>query len=44
MNRLLAARLVLVPHESHGYTMRESLLHKLAEMFAWADGVPGFAG
>lgn len=31
------ARLVLLPHESHGYTARESVLHALAEMFAWAD-------
>ncbi len=31
------ARLVLLPHESHGYTARESVLHSLWEMFAWAD-------
>lgn len=31
------ARLVLLPHESHGYRARESVLHTLAEMFAWAD-------
>jgi len=31
------ARLVLLPHESHGYRARESVLHVLAEMFAWAD-------
>lgn len=31
------ARLVLLPHESHGYRARESLLHVLAEMFDWAD-------
>lgn len=30
------ARLVLLPHESHGYRARESVLHVLAEMFAWA--------
>lgn len=31
------ARLVLLPHESHGYRAKESVLHVLAEMFAWAD-------
>jgi len=31
------ARLVLLPHESHGYAARESVLHALAEMFEWAD-------
>ena len=31
------ARLVLLPHESHGYAARESVLHVLAEMFEWAD-------
>jgi dipeptidyl aminopeptidase/acylaminoacyl peptidase len=31
------ARLVLLPHESHGYVARESVLHTLAEMFEWAD-------
>ena len=31
------ARLVLLPHESHGYRARESVLHVLAEMFTWAD-------
>jgi dipeptidyl aminopeptidase/acylaminoacyl peptidase len=31
------ARLVLLPHESHGYTARESVLHTLAEMLEWAD-------
>ena len=31
------ARLVLLPHESHGYTARESVLHTLAEMLDWAD-------
>jgi dipeptidyl aminopeptidase/acylaminoacyl peptidase len=29
------ARLVLLPHESHGYLARESILHTLAEMFEW---------
>lgn len=31
------ARLVLLPHESHAYRARESVLHVLAEMFDWAD-------
>ncbi len=31
------SRLVLLPHESHGYLARESVLHTLAEMFDWAD-------
>ena len=31
------ARLVLLPHESHGYRARESVLHTLAEMFEWAE-------
>ena len=31
------ARLVLLPHESHGYVARESVLHALAEMFEWAE-------
>jgi dipeptidyl aminopeptidase/acylaminoacyl peptidase len=31
------ARLVLLPHESHGYRARESVLHVIAEMFEWAD-------
>lgn len=30
------ARLVLLPHESHGYRAKESVLHVLAEMFEWA--------
>ena len=39
------ARLVMLPHESHGYLARESVLHVLAEQLAWADrwagaGVP----
>ena len=29
------ARLVLLPHESHGYVARESVLHLLAEEFGW---------
>ncbi|MGH7480780.1 MAG: prolyl oligopeptidase family serine peptidase [Longimicrobiales bacterium] len=31
------ARLVMLPHESHGYRARESVLHTLAEMVAWFD-------
>lgn len=31
------ARLVFLPHESHGYRARESVLHVLAEMFEWFD-------
>jgi dipeptidyl aminopeptidase/acylaminoacyl peptidase len=31
------ARLVLLPHESHGYRARESVMHVLWEMLAWAD-------
>ena len=31
------SRLVMLPHESHGYLGRESVLHSLAEMFEWAD-------
>ena len=31
------ARLVVLPHEGHGYVARESVLHVLAEQFAWAD-------
>ena len=31
------ARLVMLPHESHAYRSRESVLHVLAEMFDWAD-------
>jgi dipeptidyl aminopeptidase/acylaminoacyl peptidase len=30
-------RLVLLPHEAHGYSARESILHTLAEMLDWAD-------
>lgn len=29
------ARFVLLPHESHGYSARESVMHVLAEMDAW---------
>ncbi len=31
------ARYVTLPHESHGYVARESLLHTVAEMLNWAD-------
>ena len=31
------ARLVTLPHESHGYQARESILHMLWEMEAWLD-------
>jgi dipeptidyl aminopeptidase/acylaminoacyl peptidase len=31
------ARLVLLPHESHGYLARESVHHVVAEMLEWAD-------
>jgi dipeptidyl aminopeptidase/acylaminoacyl peptidase len=30
-------RLVMLPHESHGYRARESVLHMLWEMTAWLD-------
>ena len=29
------AKLVLLPHESHGYAARESIMHTLAEQHAW---------
>jgi hypothetical protein len=31
------SRLVMLPHESHGYRARESVLHALAEMIEWFD-------
>ena len=31
------ARLVMLPHESHGYRARESVLHCVAEMVEWMD-------
>jgi dipeptidyl aminopeptidase/acylaminoacyl peptidase len=31
------ARFVLLPHESHGYLARESVLHMLAEQFSWLE-------
>jgi dipeptidyl aminopeptidase/acylaminoacyl peptidase len=30
-------RLVMLPHESHGYIARESVMHALAEMIEWFD-------
>ncbi|MBN1271319.1 MAG: S9 family peptidase [Candidatus Aminicenantes bacterium] len=30
-------RMVMLPHESHGYRAKESVLHVLAEMFDWFD-------
>ena len=30
-------RLVLLPHESHGYSARESIMHTLYEMDRWMD-------
>lgn len=35
------SRLVILPHESHGYRARESVLHVLAEMFDWAGKYGG---
>jgi dipeptidyl aminopeptidase/acylaminoacyl peptidase len=35
------ARLVILPHESHGYRAKESVLHVLAEMFDWAGKYGG---
>ena len=31
------ARMVILPHESHGYRARESVLHTLYESFEWFD-------
>ena len=31
------ARLVILPHENHGYIGRESVLHVLAEQFGWLE-------
>jgi dipeptidyl aminopeptidase/acylaminoacyl peptidase len=31
------SRLVMLPHESHGYAARESVLHTLAEMLEWGE-------
>jgi dipeptidyl aminopeptidase/acylaminoacyl peptidase len=31
------ARLVMLPHESHGYRARESVMHTLWEMNSWLN-------
>jgi len=31
------ARLVMLPHESHGYRAKESIMHTLAEMIDWMN-------
>ena len=31
------ARLVMLPHESHGYRARESIMHLLWETTTWLD-------
>jgi dipeptidyl aminopeptidase/acylaminoacyl peptidase len=33
----VTTRLVMLPHESHGYVARESVMHVLAEMVEWMD-------
>jgi len=33
----VTCRLVMLPHESHGYRARESLMHMLWEMVTWLD-------
>ena len=39
------ARLVMLPHEGHGYIARESVLHVLAEQFDWLERwLPGGGG
>jgi dipeptidyl aminopeptidase/acylaminoacyl peptidase len=38
------ARLVVLPHESHSYIARESVLHVLAEQFGWLDRWLGGGG
>ncbi|MDP1571412.1 MAG: prolyl oligopeptidase family serine peptidase [Vicinamibacterales bacterium] len=37
-------RYVTLPHESHGYAARESVLHTVYEMLAWADTYAKHAG
>ena len=37
-------RLVMLPHESHGYAARESVEHVLAEMIGWFDKYVKAAG
>ena len=36
------ARLVLLPHEGHGYRARESILHMLYETDQWLEKHAGF--
>ena len=38
------ARLVLLPHESHGYAARESIMHTLFEMDRWMETYIGGGG
>jgi dipeptidyl aminopeptidase/acylaminoacyl peptidase len=38
------ARLVILPHESHIYLARESVLHVLAEQFSWLERWLGTRG
>jgi dipeptidyl aminopeptidase/acylaminoacyl peptidase len=33
----VTTRLVMLPHESHGYVARESVMHALTEMVEWMD-------
>lgn len=35
-------RLVLLPHEGHGYRARESVMHALFEMDQWLEAYAGF--
>jgi hypothetical protein len=37
-------RPLILPHESHGYRVRESVLHVIAEMFDWAERHAGRCG
>lgn len=36
------ARLVLLPHEGHGYRARESVLHTLYEQDQWLEAYAGY--
>ena len=36
------SRLVLLPHEGHGYRARESVLHALYEQDAWLEAHAGY--
>ena len=38
------ARLCMLPHESHGYRARESIMHMLWEMSEWMDTYAKNAG